>query len=175
MSAAAGSTDVPSATASADARPAAPVIPTSTGIGSGPTGLKVRLTIPPRPRIEPLPSWMNADPSRPDGRNSLTDNWLNASVGRADRADSTGTNSPVSAVSDVRTFAVWKIRTDDMRRTGRIPCSWTTANRWRKLCTPSWIQSYSETSTRGHFAAVGCFSCREQLGSQRSAERRAAV
>ncbi|KAJ9091575.1 hypothetical protein QFC19_009031 [Naganishia cerealis] len=96
--------------------PTAEPIP-SPGVARANTGLKVRLTLPPRPRIDPLPSWMNtAPPSRyeADQQNGSRDdgaNWLNAVPSRS--TSSAGTMSPVltapSPVSAVSRPAVGEV------------------------------------------------------------------
>lgn len=90
-------------TAAGPAVPALPPVAVSDQGSSAPSGLKVRLTLPPRPRIDPLPPWMNAEPSRSgvNGQSRTTDDatsWLNAP---ASRTDSTGTNTPISTVRDI--------------------------------------------------------------------------
>ncbi|KAJ9099777.1 hypothetical protein QFC21_003775 [Naganishia friedmannii] len=64
-------------------------------------GLKVRLTLPPRPRIDPLPAWMNAAPDRQHGSRDDGASWLNTGPLRTS-STGTGTDSPASTAPSPR-------------------------------------------------------------------------
>lgn len=85
---------------SAPATSVPPALPRSDSVNSGSSSLRVKLSLPPRPRIDPLPSWMDAEPSRSsvnvqNGIPGGPASWLDAPISRT---DSTGTNSPNSTV-----------------------------------------------------------------------------